>query len=328
MVEPQRGTLVESSSVRVDAHLLLFNVAVRAGRVRFPSANLWVLHDGGEAAVIDAGNGDDASHEARRAFFASDALAGLRVTTIALTHHHFDHASGAGRLRAALGAGGASLGAPGEVAVVLNALDEVLLHTAFDRDDLVIRGDPEATAHFRTIEAASLATPVDRVLVDGDTFPVGGLTVRAVHTPGHTAGHTCYFVEEMRLLFTGDNAQGGTSTAIDPPPRGDMQAYLDSLERMREQRAVRFAPGHGAMIEDPDAKIADLLARNAERVRQILALVRRGHTTDEAIYRALYTGVSPSLRGAAFGQVRAHLARLADRGDVTLEVRGGVWRVR
>ena len=315
------SALVETSHVRVDEHLLLFNAAVRAGRVRFPSANLWVLHDGGEAAVIDAGNGDDGSHEARRAFFASDALAGLRVTTIALTHHHFDHASGAGRLRAALGA-------PGEVAVALNALDEVLLHTPFDPEDLEFPGEPEATAHFRAIEAASLATPVDRPLVDGDTFRVGGLTVRAVHTPGHTAGHTCYLVEETRLLFTGDNAQGGTSTAIDPPPRGDMQAFLDSLERMRELGAARFAPGHGAMIDDPDAKIADLLARNAERVRQILALVRRGPTTDEAIYRALYTGVSPSLRGAAFGQVRAHLARLADRGDVTLEVGGGVWRVR
>ena len=321
MVGPQRGSLVETSSVRVDDHLLLFNVVVRAGRVRFPSANLWVLHDGGEAAVIDAGNGDDGSHEARLAFFAGDALAGLRVTTVALTHHHFDHASGAGRLRAALGA-------PGDVEVALNALDEVLLHTPFDREDLEFPGDPEATAHFRAIEAASLATLVDRPLVDGDTFRVGGLTVRAVHTPGHTAGHTCYLVEETRLLFTGDNAQGGTSTAIDPPPRGDMQAFLDSLERMRELRAARFAPGHGAMIADPDAKIADLLARNAERVRQILALVRRGPTTDEAIYRALYTGVSPSLRGAAFGQVRAHLARLADRGDVTLEVGGGVWRVR
>ena len=323
MTSPTGARVVESSSQRIDEHLVLFNVAVRAGRVTFPSANCWVLHDGIEAAVIDAGNGDDVSHEARRAFFAAlTGMHGLRVRTVALTHHHFDHASGAGRLGALLGA---------EVAI--NALDEVLLHTPFDREDLVFAGDPEATAHFRTIAEASYAAQVDRPLLDGDTFRVGGLTVRAVHTPGHTAGHTCYFVEETRLLFTGDNAQGGTSTAIDPPPRGDMQAFIDSLERMRALGATRFAPGHsrgegGPMIDDPDAKVADLLTRIASRAEQLLDLVRRGPTTDEALYREMYTGVSPSLRGAAFGQVRSHLARLADRGEVTVEVEGNVWRVR
>jgi glyoxylase-like metal-dependent hydrolase (beta-lactamase superfamily II) len=43
----------------------------------------------------------------------------------------------------------------------------------------------------------------DRWVEDGETFSIlGGL--RAVHLPGHTAGHTAYYCESRRLLFSGD----------------------------------------------------------------------------------------------------------------------------
>ena len=43
----------------------------------------------------------------------------------------------------------------------------------------------------------------DRWVEDGDEFPILG-ELRAVHLPGHTAGHTGYFCESRRLLFCGD----------------------------------------------------------------------------------------------------------------------------
>jgi glyoxylase-like metal-dependent hydrolase (beta-lactamase superfamily II) len=50
--------------------------------------------------------------------------------------------------------------------------------------------------------------PADVPLRDGDVFKVGTLEIRVIHTPGHTPGSVCYFVEGN--LFTGDTLFVGT----------------------------------------------------------------------------------------------------------------------
>lgn len=47
---------------------------------------------------------------------------------------------------------------------------------------------------------------------DGDTWTVGGVTIRALHTPGHSPGSTCFFIE-MGLPVP-DSA--GTGHAVGP----------------------------------------------------------------------------------------------------------------
>jgi len=45
---------------------------------------------------------------------------------------------------------------------------------------------------------------VDKSLSDNDTFHFAGLTVRAIHTPGHTKDMINYYIEEEAIVFTGD----------------------------------------------------------------------------------------------------------------------------
>ena len=56
-------------------------------------------------------------------------------------------------------------------------------------------------------------------------------TLRVVHTPGHAANHLCLVLEEDGLLFSGDHVLNGSTTVVDPPD-GNMNAYLDSLDRL------------------------------------------------------------------------------------------------
>ncbi|WP_394251547.1 MBL fold metallo-hydrolase [Arthrobacter pityocampae] len=50
----------------------------------------------------------------------------------------------------------------------------------------------------------------DRSIGDGDTIDVAGVTLRALHTPGHSPGSVCYHLEEAGTVFTGDTLfQGG-----------------------------------------------------------------------------------------------------------------------
>ena len=310
---------IESRVNVVNDHLTQHVVIVKQFTRTFPTSNVWVLKDGREAALLDAGYGDKQSIGERSKFFTSE-MGHLDFKTIAMTHHHYDHSSGARQLRELL-----------KAETAINPIDEVLLHTpptpSQGNEDLPDEEDlEERVAAWR---AEALATPIDRPLSDGETFRVGGLTVQAVHTPGHTAGHNCYWVEDLRILFTGDNILGVGTSAIGPPPAGDMKQYLDSLLRMREPQATLFAPGHGPTVTATDAKVQELLDHRATRDRQIIDLIDKGYATDRQIRRALYPEIQKGLRRAAGGQIRSHLAKMVGQGIavVTQEDDGKVWRV-
>jgi glyoxylase-like metal-dependent hydrolase (beta-lactamase superfamily II) len=81
-------------------------------------------------------------------------------------------------------------------------------------------------------------------LADGTTLSVGGLEVRAVHTPGHTPGSTCYVAG--RFLFSGDTLfPGGPGyTDGDPERFGRVMDSLDGLFATLPDE-TRICPGHG-----------------------------------------------------------------------------------
>src|SRR3989304_4405573 len=64
--------------------------------------NVFLVTDGGEGALIDSGFGDEQSLRARLEYLRERP--DVKVRYIILTHHHFDHTSGAQRLRQATGA--------------------------------------------------------------------------------------------------------------------------------------------------------------------------------------------------------------------------------
>jgi glyoxylase-like metal-dependent hydrolase (beta-lactamase superfamily II) len=150
----------------------------------------------------------------------------------------------------------------------------------------------------------------DRVLGDGDVVNWGGHRLRAVHTPGHASNHLCYLLEDHGVLFTGDHVMQG-STVVISPPDGDMQAYLDSLERLLELPVGAFAPGHGHVITAPQDEVRRLIAHRLGREQKIhAALAATGPTTLEELVRLAYDDVPERIHNVAIRSLHAHLLRL------------------
>ena len=158
---------------------------------------------------------------------------------------------------------------------------------------------------------------VDTVIGDGHQVEATEFRLTAVHTPGHASNHLCYRLEEERTLFSGDHVMSG-STVVIRPPDGDMATYLDSLERVKGMRLRKIAPGHGHLIEDPQAVLDHYLAHRAEREAAILAALQgEGTASIDRLVEVVYTDVDAERHPIARHTVHAHLRKLADEGHVT-----------
>ncbi|MCJ7491832.1 MAG: MBL fold metallo-hydrolase [Dehalococcoidia bacterium] len=281
-------------------HVLRVNVKPYTGAY---SPNVFAVVDSGQAVLIDAGFPNDDSVDSRLDYLKT--IGGPRVEMIIVTHHHFDHAGGANRLREATGA-----------RIAMHPEEARLLQQTPARPPR--DGGPQE--QYMRQEVAKIT--VDQPLADGDVMRVGRLALRILHTPGPSAGHVCVFLEEERVLFSGDNVLGLGTTAIPPPPDGDMARYIESLERMKALDAALICPGHGPLVHQPERKIQELIDHRHEREEQVLALLREGKRTPTDMMRAIYPELDPRLERMAVGQVLSHLYKLRDEGRVTLRREG------
>jgi len=156
---------------------------------------------------------------------------------------------------------------------------------------------------------------VDEELADGLICPAGDDTLRVIHTPGHRFDHLCFYLEKARILFAGDMISGITTNVI-APPEGDMLDYLNSLKRLQELDIAEIVPGHGPIIHDPQAKIAEYIAHREQREQQVMEALEelpRGAAIP-AIVKFVYTDVDPKLHAIAAWSVEAHLIKLEREG--------------
>ncbi|WP_226637472.1 MBL fold metallo-hydrolase [Brevundimonas poindexterae] len=160
-----------------------------------------------------------------------------------------------------------------------------------------------------------VAVAPDTVLGDGDEVPGDGWTLRAVATPGHAAEHLAFALPDENALFSGDHVMGW-STSVVSPPEGDMDAYMDSLERVIAGNYDILWPTHGGPVTDPLPFLEALKAHRLERDRQVLDQLAQGTASALDMVPALYAGIDRALWPAAAQSLLAHLIRLDRRGDV------------
>jgi glyoxylase-like metal-dependent hydrolase (beta-lactamase superfamily II) len=148
----------------------------------------------------------------------------------------------------------------------------------------------------------------------------GGLTLRALHTPGHASDHLCWLVEEQAMLLTGDHVMHG-STVVIRPPDGDLHQYLGSLARVRDETPpIRtLAPGHGRVMDHVPEIVDALIAHRRGRHEVIAAaLGRRGEATVDELLRDVYADVTEHQLPVARFSLWAHLRALVQEGRAAL----------
>lgn len=237
-----------------------------------------------ELAVVDPG--PDLPQHLAAILAAAD---GRPIRQILVTHAHGDHSALSPRLAAATGA---------EVLAYGSARDGINPRMA------ALPGLPPGG------EGLDLAFHPDRRLTDLQRIIGPGWDLQVLHTPGHLGGHLCLAWGDV--VFSGDHVMGWATTIV-APPDGDMGDYMASLHRLSARTWQRFLPGHGEPVEDPAARLSDLIAHRQMRERQILLALDDGPSTPAALTARLYAETPRALWPAAQRNVLAHLIDLASR---------------
>lgn len=326
---------------------LLRLTAPNASTMTGPGTNSYLVGDASSGyIVIDPGPADTA--HVQRLFDA----AGGDIRHIVCTHSHPDHSPGATLLQAlCVDRGyarpaiygmpsGAHARADSRFApdVVLADGDTLRVsaapgtapttaltysgHTQDDIDAAIASGSiaadrvPAAVA-VAAAPAATTALPATAPQPTTSTHTVHH-TLRAIHTPGHTANHLCLLLEEDGLLFTGDHILGGSTTVIIPPD-GDMTAFLDSLQRLAAEclhhNVTHLLPAHGYALEDPQAVIGRLRAHRLAREARVLHAMHLHPEGDEHAWLAIaYADTPVHLHPIALHSLRAHVQRIRELG--------------
>ncbi len=264
----------------------------------------------GDVAVIDPGPVLDSHRQALTA-----ALEGERVRAILVTHCHSDHSPLAAWLRDYSGAPTVAFGPHGINTdwVEDDTPDEP------DEDEKAAAAAAEAAGEAKVEESLDLAFDPDARVADDEVAAFGkGWTLRAIHTPGHTSNHLCFWLEEQRALFTGDHIMGWSTTVITPPD-GNMRDYLASLQRVKDLDPTMLWPTHGAPVTEGRPFVAAFVQHRLDREAGVLAAVRGGTTMIPEIVKQLYVGVNEKLYKAAGRSVLAHLIKLVEDGLVTFD---------
>lgn len=162
--------------------------------------NCYLLYnkDNREAVLIDPA--DEA-----RSIKEMIASKNCTLTAILLTHGHYDH-----------------IGAAVEVSKATKAPiyageyeKEVLANPSINLSAMMGEHPISLTA--------------DKWLTDGEVIEPAGITIRCIHTPGHTKGGMSYYVEEANIVFSGDTLFAASIGRTDFPT-GSMSELVRSIK--------------------------------------------------------------------------------------------------
>lgn len=129
---------------------------------------------------------------------------GMKPVAILLTHGHFDHIMG-----------------------VAGVKKEYNIPIYASRDEVEVLANPQINVS--TMMGAYMSMKADELFSDGDVLELAGMKLKVISTPGHTIGSVCFYMEEEKVLISGDTLFEASVGRSDFPT-GSSRQLIESIK--------------------------------------------------------------------------------------------------
>ncbi|RLF49229.1 MAG: hypothetical protein DRN20_02660 [Thermoplasmata archaeon] len=196
-------------------------------------SNVYVIYnysEDRECTIVDTGLGSN--HAIAETMKIINALR-VESVKIILTHRHCDHVCGLPAILKKLNAKGCDT--------------EIFAH--HNDAKAIAYGDRTVLADSFGIKFGGVATVK---AIDEGEIEMGEQKAKIVHTPGHTPGSICIYVNNT--LFSGDTLFAGGGVGRWDLPMGDINMLMHSLQKIAKFDIRALHPGHGPSIYGHEAR--------------------------------------------------------------------------
>ncbi|MBH52290.1 MAG: hypothetical protein CL785_03955 [Chloroflexi bacterium] len=243
------------------------------------SNNCFVGNPKKEMILIDTG--DHEKEWLKRILDFHKELGSPQITSILITHGHFDHIGGLDRL-----------------------------HEEFQ---CPVRCHPKLVKKLQKIVGEENVIP----LKSRELLHIDDVTLRALFTPGHEVDHVCYYLRKDKVMFTGDSILGSSSSTVQD--LYNYMKSLRLLSKFKHTTICPahgkiVSPPRGGQL------VSWYINHREQREKEVMESLKKGITNTKEIVSDIYPrNLKKGLRDAAERNVRTHLAKLIKDGLVTEE---------
>jgi glyoxylase-like metal-dependent hydrolase (beta-lactamase superfamily II) len=298
---------------------------------RLKHVNAYLFAHGKELALFDTGLNMPGSYETLEKDITSAGFSINDIKHIYLTHVHTDHCSMAGLLQKNSGAKIYLSQAAFEEYQHFRKTDPAVkqLRKFYARQgmssgliDLVIE-------EYEDIRGIIAEFNTDNFLLNNESREFGDWKFEVIFTPGHAAGHVCFFFREKAFLLAGDHILPYIAPILSPDIFDDhfrpLATYLESLSAVEKLPVSTVCPGHGNSFVDFHERLADIREHHQKRKIAILDYLNaQPKTTFEISDEMISATLSDFDKFLALNETLAYLKELKAEGTIKEDMAGNV----
>ena len=256
---------------------------------RLRHVHVYALVDGAEVALFDTGMNMPGSYDLLETDLKSIGLSTKSIRDIYITHSHTDHCSMAGLLQKRT---------PAKIHLSAIADDfyqhfhqaEVLIDAAklfYARHGMSPAEVGALVEEIDEIRGIIIPFTADDHLEQNEIREFGDWKFEVIFTPGHAAGHVCFFFREEGFLLAGDHVLPYIAPSLSPNIFDEifqpLKSYLDSLQLVENLPVTTIYPGHGNSFTNISERAAEIRTFYELRKQAVLQSINTQPKTTYAI---------------------------------------------